>query len=107
LFYAEDNFGVCLEVKITVLVSPGSKHKSVKKILGLHKFLLKSPAVDGKANLELIVTLAEILKVPKSFILIYSGFSSKTKRLIINSELTQKQVELLIDQFVDSNINSR
>lgn len=96
-----------MEVKIVVLVSPGSKHKSVKKILGLYKFFLQAPAVDGKANLELISTISKILKVPKSDIQISSGFSSKTKRLIIKSELTQKQVELFIDQFVGVTINDK
>lgn len=91
-----------MEVKIAVLVSPGSKHKSVKKILGLHKFFLQAPAIDGKANLELISTISKILKVPKSDIQISSGFSSKTKRLIIKSELTNEEIELLIDKFVDS-----
>ncbi len=45
---------------------------------------LKSPPVDGKANEELIKLLAENFDVPKSYIRIKSGLSSRQKLIEID-----------------------
>jgi uncharacterized protein len=44
---------------------------------------LKSPAKEGKANLELIEVLAKRYGVPKASVRIKSGFSAKTKLIEI------------------------
>jgi uncharacterized protein (TIGR00251 family) len=84
---------IILEVKITVLVSPASKKKSVKKILGLYKFFLRAPPVDGKANQELIDTVAELLGIPKRQVEIVGGHASKTKKLLVSSNFSQEEIE--------------
>lgn len=48
---------------------------------------LKSPPVDGKANEELIKLLAENFNVPKSYIRIKSGLSSRQKLVEIDLEI--------------------
>jgi len=44
---------------------------------------LKSPAIEGRANEELMEVLAKRYGVPKSRIRIKSGFSAKTKLIEI------------------------
>lgn len=85
-------------VKISVLVAPNSKRKCVKYILGMFKFCLSSPAVDGRANQELIETVARILSLPKKAIRLVGGLTSKHKRLEIDFDGDLKEVEDLFFQ---------
>lgn len=63
-----------------VKVKPNSKQQKIAEqedgSLIVH---LKSPPIDGKANQELIKLLAEKFGVPKSYIRIKSGLTSKQK----------------------------
>lgn len=67
-------------MKITVLVKTKSRDKKVIPNsdggLTVH---LKAMPHDGKANKELIDTLADYFSVPKSCVKISSGLKSKTK----------------------------
>lgn len=47
------------------------------------KVALKSPPVDGKANKELVETLADAFDLPKSMVVFKSGETSKTKRILL------------------------
>ena len=47
---------------------------------------LKAPAVEGKANENLINYLSDVLDLPKSAILIKKGLTNKFKCLEINQE---------------------
>ena len=47
------------------------------------KVKIKCAPVDGKANKELIETLADEFDLPKSSVVFKSGESSKTKRLLL------------------------
>ncbi|MBD2604692.1 DUF167 domain-containing protein [Scytonema hofmannii FACHB-248] len=70
-----------------VKVKPNSKQQKVEEqpdgSLTVH---LKSPPVDGKANEELIKLLSERFDVPKSYIRIKSGLSSRQKLVEIDTE---------------------
>jgi uncharacterized protein len=71
---------------IHVHVQPGAK---ISGPVGLHgsrlKWKLKAPPVDGKANTELIESVAEFFQIKKSDISIKSGETSRTKTLQIST----------------------
>ena len=63
-----------------VKVKPNSKQqKIIDEIDGSLTIHLKSPPVDGKANIELIKLLSEKFNVPKSSIYIKHGLSYRQK----------------------------
>ena len=72
-------------MKRQVKVKPNSKQQKIEESpdgsLTVH---LKSPPVEGKANLELIQLLAQKFDVSKSQVTIKSGLSSKFKLVEIN-----------------------
>ena len=47
------------------------------------KVRIRCAPVDGKANRELIETLAEAFDLPKSAVVFKSGETSKTKRILL------------------------
>jgi uncharacterized protein len=70
-----------------VKVKPNSKvQKITEEEDGSITIHLKSPPVDGKANEELIKLLAEKFDVPKSYIRIKSGLSSRQKLVEIDTD---------------------
>ncbi|MEH2090393.1 DUF167 domain-containing protein [Nostoc sp.] len=70
----------------TVKVKPNSKQQRIEEQPdGSLTVYLKSPPVDGKANEELIKLLADKFDVPKSYIRIKSGFSSRQKLMEIDT----------------------
>lgn len=67
-----------------VKVKPNSKQQKIaEEPDGSLIVNLKSPPVDGKANEELIKLLADKYDVPKSFITIKSGLTSRQKLIEI------------------------
>lgn len=72
-------------MKILIKVKPNAKENKVEGI-GKNQFLVKvkAPPKEDKANKEVIETLAEYFKVPKSQISILTGLKSKQK--IVNIE---------------------
>lgn len=69
-----------------VKVKPNSKVQKIEQEAdGSFIVYLKSPPVDGKANEELIKLLAEKFHVPKSYIRIKSGLSSRQKLVEIDT----------------------
>jgi hypothetical protein len=69
---------------ISVKVKPNSKQQFVRQEAdGSFTVHLKSPPVDGKANTELIQLLTKEFNVPKSWIRIKSGLSSRSKLIEI------------------------
>ncbi|MBW4644099.1 MAG: DUF167 domain-containing protein [Goleter apudmare HA4340-LM2] len=71
-----------------VKVKPNAKQQKIEELtdgsLNVH---LKSPPVDGKANEELMKLLAEKFNVPKSYIRIKSGLSSRKKLVEIDTDV--------------------
>lgn len=72
-------------MQIRVKVKPNSKApKIIEEEDASLTVYLKSPPVDGKANEELIKTLAEKYNVPKSDVTIKSGLSARQKLVEID-----------------------
>lgn len=74
-------------MRITVTVKPGSKKGPLVEVSpdgSLTVYLLQR-AVDGAANEGLIALLAKHFKVSKSKVVIESGFTSRIKRVSIDS----------------------
>jgi uncharacterized protein len=81
------------DVKVTP--SSGRTGWSLDKTGNL-KCHLKSPAEQGKANDELIKSLAKKLGVPQSMVTIVAGAQSRKKRIQIDGEMTYARLlELL------------
>ncbi|AFY56394.1 TIGR00251 family protein [Rivularia sp. PCC 7116] len=70
-----------------VKVKPNSKKQEIiEEDDGSLTIRLKSPPVDGKANEELIKILSKKFNVPKSYIRIKSGASSRQKLIEIDTD---------------------
>ncbi len=88
-FYTETAAGVILQVR----AQPRSSRAGLDGLLGdALKVRIRSAPVDGKANRELLETLAEAFDLPKSAVSFKSGETSKTKRILL-AGLTGRQVE--------------
>jgi hypothetical protein len=70
------------DVVLSLHIQPGAKKTEVA---GLHgealKIRLHAPPVDGKANDALIAFLAERLGVPKAWVVLEAGQTSRSKRV--------------------------
>jgi uncharacterized protein (TIGR00251 family) len=66
-------------MKIFVRVKPNMKEERIEKVGEVFTVSVKDPAREGKANEALIYILSRYFKVPKSHIIILSGFKSKNK----------------------------
>ena len=74
-------------MQLKVKVKPNSKQqKIIDEVDGSLTIHLKSPPVDGKANEELIKVLSKKFNVPKSYIRIKSGTSSRQKLIEIDTD---------------------
>ena len=72
--------GVILNVK----AQPRSSKAGIDGLLGdAVKVRIKCAPVDGKANKELVETLADAFDLPKSMVVFKSGETSKTKRILL------------------------
>ena len=69
---------------ISVRAKPRSSKPGIDGVRdGALAVRIRSAPVDGKANKELVETLADAFSVPKSRIVFKSGETSKTKRILI------------------------
>ena len=74
------------EIILDIYLQPNAKKSALSgEHGGLIKIKVNSPPVDGKANEELILFLSKFLKIPKSFIKIISGETSRIKKISIVS----------------------
>ena len=93
-YYVETPEGVIVNVK----AQPRSSRSLVDGLLGdALKVRIRSAPVDGKANKELIETLADEFDLPKSSVVFRSGETSKTKRILLNG-VTGAQVETIVNR---------
>ena len=80
-FYSQKGSDLILYIKAV----PNS---SKNEICGLYdnalKVKIKAPAVENKANEELVKFFAKLLKVPKSSVILKAGGTSKLKTLYIS-----------------------
>lgn len=80
MFYQITEEGVIVNVKAV----PRSSRAGIDGLLGdAMKVRIKCAPVDGKANRELVETLADAFGLPKSAVVFKSGETSKTKRLLL------------------------
>ena len=87
-------------VIVNVRAQPRSSRAGIDGVMGdALKVRIRSAPVDGKANKELIETLADAFGLPKSRVMFKSGETSKTKRILLagttmeNVECRMKNVE--------------
>jgi uncharacterized protein (TIGR00251 family) len=93
-YYVETPEGVIVNVK----AQPRSSRSLVDGLLGdALKVRIRSAPVDGKANKELIETLADEFDLPKSLVVFRSGETSKTKRMLLKG-VTGAQVEAAVNR---------
>lgn len=79
-FLIETTEGVILNVK----AQPRSSKAGLDGLLGdAVKVKIRCAPVDGKANRELVETLADVFDLPKSKVVFKSGETSKTKRILL------------------------
>jgi len=78
--FTETDEGVLLNVR----AQPRSSRAGLDGILGdAVKVRIRSAPVDGKANKELLETVADAFGIPKSRVFFKSGETSKNKRLLL------------------------
>ena len=80
-FFIETPAGVVLNVRAV----PRSSRAGLAGVCGdALRVRVKSAPVDGKANKELVETVAGAFSLPKSAVVFKSGETSKTKRLLLS-----------------------
>jgi len=83
-------------VALNVRAQPRSSRAGLDGFLGdAVKVRIRAAPVDGKANKELVETVADAFSIPKSRVVFKSGETSKTKRLILMG-VTRAQVEAVL-----------
>ncbi len=79
-FYTATPDGIVLNVK----AQPRSSKAGLDGLLGdALKVRIRCAPVDGKANKELVETLADAFGLPKSRVVFKAGETSKTKRILL------------------------
>ena len=80
-WYVETPEGVVISVK----AQPRSSRAGLDGLFGDNavKVKIRSAPVDGKANKELVETLADAFGISKSSVVFKGGETSKTKRLLL------------------------
>ena len=70
------------EIKLPIKVSANSKKNSIEFFDDFIKLKISKPAIDGKANKEIVKYLSDILNLPKNNIQILNGEKSSLKLLL-------------------------
>jgi len=71
-------------VVLNVRAQPRSSRSGIDGLLGdAVKVRIRCAPVDGKANKELVETLADAFSIAKSAVVFKSGETSKTKRILL------------------------
>ena len=94
-YYTSDN-GVILKIKV---VPNSSKNEICAVLDGALKVKIKAPAVENKANDELVKFFAKLLKVHKTSVMLKSGATSKIKSLYI-SGCTIDKIKNICDMII-------
>lgn len=96
--YAETPEGVVLNVR----AQPRSSRAGLDDILGdAVKVRIRAAPVDGKANRELVETLADAFGLPKARVVFKGGETSKTKRILLVG-LTAAAVASVLDAAISA-----
>ena len=90
--FAETPEGVVLNVR----AQPRSSRSGLDGLIGdAVKIRIRCAPVDGKANKELVETLADAFGLPKSSVVFKSGETSKTKRILLRG-ISAAQVRAVV-----------
>ena len=86
MYFTETPEGIVLNVR----AQPRSSKAGIDGLWGddAVKVRIRSAPVDGKANKELIETLADAFGLPKSAVSFKGGETSKTKRILLRGLTT-------------------
>ena len=91
-YMTETPEGVILNVR----AQPRSSRSGIDGLLGdAVKVRIRCAPVDGKANKELVETLADAFGVAKSSVVFKSGETSKTKRILLRG-VTGERVRAVV-----------
>lgn len=83
-------------VVVNVRAQPRSSRAGIDGVFGdALKVRIRSAPVDGKANKELVETLADAFGLPKSRVAFKSGETSKTKRILLAGMALQKALAII------------
>ena len=86
-YLTETPEGVILNVR----AQPRSSRSGLDGLLGdAVKVRIRCAPVDGKANKELIETLADAFDLPKNAVQFKSGETSRTKRILLRGITTEQ-----------------
>ena len=89
-FVSEAPDGALLNVR----AQPRSSRSGIDGIIGdAVRVRIRCAPVDGKANKELVETLADTFGIPKSSVVFKSGETSKTKRILLRGVSAAKVAE--------------
>ena len=84
-------------VVLNVRAQPRSSRSGIDGLLGdAVKVRIRCAPVDGKANKELVETLADAFDLPKSAVEFKSGETSKTKRILLRG-VTGERVRAVVN----------
>jgi len=90
-FFSETSEGIILNVR----AQPRSSRNGIDGLLGdAVKVRIRCAPVDGKANKELIETLADAFEISKSSVVFKGGETSKTKRLLLKGVSADRVVSI-------------
>jgi uncharacterized protein (TIGR00251 family) len=79
---------------LNVRAQPRSSRSGIDGTIGDSvRVRIRCAPVDGKANKELIETLADAFGIPKSSVVFKSGETSKTKRILLRGVSAAKVAE--------------
>ncbi len=87
---------------LAVRVTPRASHNKIAEVLedGTVKIHIAAPPVDGEANEQLVLFLADILNVPKSRLEIVAGAAGRDKLISIldmDAETVHKRILAHLD----------
>jgi uncharacterized protein len=95
---------LCLQVRpdgsllLLLHVQPGAART---ELAGLHGDMLKlrlaAPPVDGKANKAAVAFIAQLLRLPKSAVVIRSGLASRDKKFLLTG-IAEHEARSLLEQ---------
>jgi uncharacterized protein (TIGR00251 family) len=89
-------------VTLAVRAQPGAKKTAITGIYGEGataqlKIAVHAPPLEGRANLALIVFLAELFSLPKNAVELVSGELSRSKVLLLRGVTAEKAQRTLDD----------
>ena len=78
----------------TIKISPNSKTNEIIKTQNETKIKITAQPIDGKANKSLVEFLSKQFKIPKTFIKIIKGETSKEKTILFETKDNEKIIKL-------------